>query len=187
MSDVGTPIDKILAILEAMQTDVAEIKHRLDKLEGAPPPKPEPEPQKPEEVFLARFVRPVPIIPRHGAGVRMSAPDGEELIQRALYSVRWNGDVMSHIAEEAWAEIEAVKAGDPKLTAVYAETGADPDLIAVMLLTGYIAPVGYDQFSFNVAQEQRRGYVGQTCQSWIDNQFAILHGGAAPSGGEYGE
>ena len=182
MPETGTPLAEIRALLEAIQGTQKEILARLDKLEGAPPPKPEPEPQKPEAAFLARFVRPVPIIPRHGAGVRMSVPDGEELIQRALYSVRWNGDVMSHVAEEAWAEIELVKAGDPKITPVYAATGADPDLIATLLLTGYIAPVGYDQFSFNVAQEQRRKLVDKTPQSWIQEQFAIMRGQPIVSG-----
>jgi len=191
MPDTGTPIDKILAILEAIRERLdkifailEEIRERLDKLKGNAPPKPEPEPQKPEEVFLARFVRPVPLVPRHGAGVRMSSPDGEELIKRALYSVRWNGDVMSHIAEEAWAEIEALKAGDPKLTAVYAETGIDPVLACVLLLTGYLDTVANDQNSTGVAQEKRRREVGKTPQSWIDEQLAIMRGQPVVSGGD---
>ena len=184
MSDAGTPIDKILAILEAMQTDVAEIKHRLDKLEGGVPPKPVPGPQAPTG-GLYDFVRPPADEPRYGAGVKMTSADGAELTKRALYGVRWNGDVIDSVTyDRAWEEIEALKAGDPTITKAYAETGIDPTLAAVLLLTGYLDPIRYDQNSIGPATAKRQAQVYKTPQSWIDEQFAIMRGQPIVSGGD---
>ena len=177
MSDAATPIDKILAILEAMQTDVAEIKHRLDKLEGGVPPKPVPEPQDPTG-GLYDFVRPVLVEPRHGAGVRMASPDVNEALLRCKYAVRWNGDVMLTGAAEdkVWAEIEALKAGDQKLIAKYKEL--DPTFAGFALLTSLLDPAEFDGF---IGQSKRDGWAGWTVEQFINQQFGI---DARPSGDE---
>jgi hypothetical protein len=154
----------------------------LTKLEAIAPSAPVPVPTEP--AILADFVRPFPVEPRHGAGTRMNAPDEKELILRARYGVRWNGDVMSHIEDEAWAEINALKAGDPLVTKVYAETGIDPTLAAVLLLTGYLEPMKHDQYSLGIAQANRRAKVHQTPQSWIADMFAIMRGQPIVSGGD---
>jgi hypothetical protein len=60
-------------------------------------------------------------------------------------------------------------------------------LVAVLLMQGRIDPVKYDGPTFGNAAQKRRALVGHTVQSWIKNEFAIASGGAAPSGGEYGE
>lgn len=176
MPDTGTPIDKILAILALMQTDLAEIKHRLDKLEGGKSPI---EPQKPTPTGgLYDFVRPVPVEPRHGAGVRMSSPDAEEALLRCKYSVRWNGDVMRVGAaeDEVWAEIEALKTGDEKLVSKYRIL--DPTFAGFALLTGLLEPAVYDGF---MGQSRRDGWAGWTVEQFISQQFGI---DARPSGDE---
>lgn len=168
MSDVGTPIDKILAILE-------EILKRLDKIEGNAPPKPPIEPQKPTG-GLYDFVRPVPVEPRHGAGVRMAAPDAEEALLRAKYGVRWNGDVLDQIEDDAWEEIEALKAGDQKLISKY--RSLDPTFVGFALLTGLLDPAKFDGF---LGQSKRDRYIGYTVERFIGEQFGI---DATPSGDE---
>jgi len=167
MSDTGTPLDKILAMLE-------QILARLEKLEGGKPPI---EPQKPTG-GLYDFVRPVPVEPRHGAGVRMTSPDAEEALLRSKYAVRWNGDVMLTGAAEdkVWAEIEALKAGDEKLIAKYRVL--DPTFAGFALLTNLLDVSQYDGF---LGQSKRDAYAGWTVQSFIDLQFGV---DSKPSGDE---
>ena len=42
--------------------------------------------------------------------------------------------------------------GRLRVTKVYAETGIDPTLAAVLLLTGYLQPMKHDQYSLGIAQ-----------------------------------
>jgi hypothetical protein len=175
MPDTGTPLDKIFAILE-------EILARLAKLEGADP-KPEPEPQKPTG-GLYDFVRPPDDEPRYGAGVKMTTADGAELTKRALYGVRWNGDVITGVTyEEAWAEIEALKAGDEHLLRIYRESGIDPALAGVLLLTGFIDPAEYRGLNAT-DQLTEEGKKWANPQAWIQGIFDIMAGGPRPSGDE---
>lgn len=170
MADTGTPLDKIFAML-------TEILARLDRLEGIKPdPKPEPEPQKTGGLY--DFVRPVPVEPRHGAGVRMSSPDVNEALLRSKYAVRWNGDVMLTGAAEdkVWAEIEALKAGDKALIAKYKEL--DPTFVGFALLTSLLDPTEFDGF---IGQSKRDGWAGWTVEQFINQQFGI---DARPSGDE---
>jgi hypothetical protein len=168
MPDAGTPLDKILAILE-------QILARLDKLEGIGP-KPVPEPQKTGGLY--DFVRPVPVEPRHGAGVKMTSPDANEAILRSKYSVRWNGDVMLQGAAEdtVWLEIERLKAGDAKLIQKYSML--DPTFAGFALLTSLLDPVEFDGF---IGQSKRDGWAGWTVEQFIAQQFGI---DARPSGDE---
>lgn len=183
MPDTATPIDKILALLEDLSARIGKIEMVL-----LIDPKPEPEPQKPEP-FLARFVRPPVGTPRYGLGVRMAVADGAELVKRAIHCVRWTGTLALDGSSEdaAWAEIRAIQDGDPAVTKVYAEAGADPEVIATALLLGLIDPVRYDSQYFGQYVEKRKRLVGLTPQTWLENEMAIAAGGAAPSGGEYGE
>jgi len=182
MTDMGTPLDEIRAILGEIRGDIKRISERLDKLEGAPPPKPEPQ----EPAFLAQFVRPPVGTPRYGLGVRMAVADGAELVKRAIHCVRWTGTLALDGSSEdaAWAEIRAIQDGDPAVTKVYAEAGADPEVIATALLLGLIDPVRYDSQYFGQYVEKRRRLVGITPQTWLENEMAIAAGGAAPSGGD---
>lgn len=172
MSDVGTPIDKILALLEALSARIAKIESVL-LIDTKPPI----EPQKPTG-GLYDFVRPVPVEPRHGAGVKMTSPDANEAILRSKYSVRWNGDVMLTGAAEdkVWAEIEALKAGDQKLVAKY--NMLDPTFAGFALLTSLLDPVEFDGF---IGQSKRDGWAGWTVEQFINQQFGI---DARPSGDE---
>lgn len=177
MADIGTPLDKIFAILE-------EILARLAKLEGADP-KPVPVPQTPAPTGgLYDFVRPPADEPRYGAGVKMSVADGAELTKRALYGTRWNGDVITGATyEEAWAEIEALKAGDEKLLRIYQDSGIDPALAGVLLLTAFIEPAKYRGLNATdeLAEEAKKW---ANPQAWIQGIFDIMAGGPRPSGDE---
>ncbi len=180
MADTGTPLDKILEML-------AEIIARLDRLEGVKPP---PEPQKPAPTGgIYDFKRPVPVEPRHGLGMKMYQADVAEFIERSRYAVRYSGLLALGPGQEdeAWAEITAIQNGDPGIIKAYAEAGIDPMLVACLLMQGVIDPVKYDGPTFGNAAQKRAALAGLTPESWLDNEFAIMHGGAAPSGGEYGE
>ena len=180
MSDTGTPIDKILAILEDLSQRIAKIEMVLFI-----PPKPEPEPQKPEG-GIYDFKRPAPNSFRHGLGVKMTSADEKEFIERSRYAVRYNGNLSLGPAQEdeAWAEITAIQTGDPGIIKAYADAGIDPMLVAVLLMQGRIDPVKYDGPTFGNAAQKRAALVGQTPGSWLANEFAIMGGGAVVSGGD---
>lgn len=184
----GTPLDEIRKILDEIRANVADIRARIERLEGVPPkPQPEPEPQKPEGIYA--FTRPSDGEFRHGLGVKMTSPDVAEFVERSRYAVRYSGFLALGPGQEdeAWAEIQAIQNGDPGIIKTYAEAGIDPLLVAVLLMQGILDPIRYDGPTFGNAAEKRRALVGWTPQYWLENEFAIMRGGAAPSGGEYGE
>lgn len=159
MPDLYTEkLDLILARLDAIEAKLA-----------AAPQTPAP------DAGLFRFVRPaVRETGRWPADVDMVAPDPEEVFQRALHGVNWRGGAVSdQTYEEAWQEIEALKAGDEKLIAVYREAGLDPEFAGVALLTGLISPAKHDAMSFGVNFGVRRGYAGYTTASFIEAQLSI--------------
>ncbi len=127
---------------------------------------------------LYDFVRPVPVEPRYGAGVKMTSPAANEALLRAKYAVRWNGDVMLTVAQEdeVWAEIEALKGGDQKLIAKYSML--DPEFAGFALLTNLLDVSQYDGF---LGQSKRDAYSGETVETFIALQFGI---DSKPSGDE---
>lgn len=167
-----------------MNTD-EKLDYIIAKLDGIAPAAPVPA----APAFLAEFVRPPVGTPRYGLGVRMVVADGAELVKRAMHCVRWTGTLALDGSSEdaAWAEIRALQDGDPAVTKVYAEAGADPVTIATALLLGLIDPVRFDATYFGQYVEKRKRLVGLTPQTWLENEMAIAHGGAAPSGGEIPE
>ncbi|MFZ2908003.1 MAG: hypothetical protein WA014_02555 [Minisyncoccia bacterium] len=178
MSDAGTPIDKILALLEALSARIAKIE-RVLLIDTKPPI----EPQKPTG-GLYDFVRPPDDEPRHGAGKQMATADGAELTKRAIYGVRWNGDVIDSVTyDRAWEEIEALKAGDEHLLRIYGESGIDPALAGVLLLTAFIDPAKYRGLNATdkLAEEAKKW---ANPQAWIQGIFDIRSGGPRPSGDE---
>ncbi len=184
MADTGTPLDKILAILEGLDARIAKIETYIFE-EYAPDPTP-PEPAKTGGIY--DFKRPVPVEPRHGLGVKMGSADAAEFIERSRYAVRYSGLLALGPGQEdeAWAEITAIQNGDPGIIKAYAEAGIDPMLVACLLMQGVIDPVKYDGPTFGNAAQKRAALAGLTPQSWLQNEFDVMAGGAAPSGGEYG-
>lgn len=171
------PVAEALDILRDLQTRVGRIEKAL--------PAAQPQPvaaEPPPSGGIYAFQRPPVGTPRYGLGVRMPAPDGAEFIKRAQHCVRWNGRLALDPDPEdaAWAEIHAIQAGDPEVIRVYAESGADPEMIGVGLLLGLIDPIRHDSTYFGVYVESRRALARFTPQTWIENEFAILRGGAAP-------
>ena len=165
-----------------------EVLARLAAIEGKlPGGQPIPAPAQSGGIY--DFVRPPVGTPRYGLGVRMTVADGAELVKRAQHCVRWTGTLALDGSSEdaAWAEIRAIQDGDPAVIKVYAEAGADPVTIATALLLGLIDPVRFDATYFGQYVEKRMRLVGLTPQTWLENEMAIVAGGAAPSGGEYGE
>ena len=152
-----------------------EILARLDSIEaklGAVPP-----PQSNDGLYW--YKRPAAGVPRYGYGVRLG-PDGftpEELRLRALYCVRWDGEIAKSgpYEDEVWAEIAALQNGDAGLIKRYEML--DPDFVGFALLTNILSPVKYDGF---IGGMQRDGMKGITVQSWAEEQAAIMRGGAAP-------
>jgi hypothetical protein len=174
-------VTEALDILRDLQTRVARIEKAL--------PASQPQPivaEPPPSGGIYDFKRPPVGTPRYGLGVRMAVADGAELVKRAQHGVRWKGDLALGAADEdaAWAEIGAIQAGDPEVIRVYAESGADPEMIGTALLLGLIDPIRYDAQYFGAYVEKRRALVGKTPQSWLENEFAIARGGAVVSGGD---
>lgn len=133
---------------------------------------------------LYDFVRPPADEPRYGAGKRMATADGAELTKRALYGVRWNGDIITGSSyEEAWEEIEALKAGDEKLLRIYGASGIDPALAGVLLLTAYIDPAKYRGLNAtDKLVEEAKKWANP--QAWIQGIFDIVAGNPVVSGGD---
>lgn len=111
----------------------------------------------------------------------MGQPDAEEAFQRALHGVNWRG---GHLAdqtyEEAWAEIEALKAGDQTLISKYMDL--DPEFAGFALLTNLFSVTKWDGYTFGMNAKNRKAYAGYTIQSFMDIQMAIRDGGGSPSG-----
>ena len=159
MPDLYTEkLDLILARLDAIEAKLAAAPH-------APA----------TDAGLFRFARPaVRETGKWPADVDMVAPDPEEVFRRALHGVNWRGGAVSdQTYEEAWQEIEALKAGDEKLIAVYREANLDPEFAGIALLTGLIQPAKYDGPTFGVNSGVRRGYAGYTAASWVEAQLSI--------------
>lgn len=109
----------------------------------------------------------------------MTQADTAEVIERALHGVGWRGNYIADSAyDEAWAEIEKLKAGDAKLISRYAML--DPEFAGVGLLTGLFHPVKYDAITFGQNAKDRESFAGQTVASFILTQLSVS---GAPSGG----
>lgn len=179
-------IDYAIKLLLGMDLRLAA----LEKLAAGYKPEAPPADDTPAKTGgIYDFKRPDPAEPRHGLGQKMYSPDEKEFIERSRFAVRYNGNLALGPAqeEEAWAEITAIQTGDPGIIEVYADAGIDPMLVAVLLMQGRIDPVKYDGPTFGNAAQKRAALVGMTPGSWLQNEFDIMAGGAAPSGGEYGE
>ena len=180
MPETGTPFDKLFLILEEFRGDLTEIKDRLARLEGrepqAPAPAPTPAPPVNGALDLYSFVRPAKReADRWPFGADMKSADLAEAIERALHGVNWRGGKLGDKAyEEAWAEIEALKAGDWRLIGIYGPAGAnlDPALAGYALLTGRIQTVAHDG-GFSGNADARRALAGETVQSFLDDQFRV--------------
>lgn len=175
------PVAEALDILRDLQTRVGRIEKAL--------PASQPQPvsaEPPPSGGIYDFKRPPVGTPPYGLGIRMAVADGAELVKRAQHHVGWKGDIRldGAAADAAWAEIHAIQAGDPEVIRVYAESGADPEMIGVALLLGLVEPIRYDSTYFGVYVEKRRRLVGFNPQSWLENEFAIARGGAVVSGGD---
>lgn len=168
-------IDYAIKLLLGMDLRLAA----LEKLAAGYKPEAPPADDTPAKTGgIYDFVRPVPVEPRHGAGVRMTSPDAAEALLRSKYAVRWNGDVMLTGAAEdkVWAEIEALKAGDEKLIAKYRVL--DPTFAGFALLTSLLDPAEFDGF---MGQSKRDAFAGYTVERFIGEQFGI---DSKPSGDE---
>ena len=56
--------------------------------------------------------------------------------------------------------------------------------VTPMYFARWMAALPNDGPSFGNAAIQRAKYVGMTPQSWLENEFAVMAGGAVPSGNE---
>lgn len=171
------PQSAILILLTDLVARTKRIEAALpEKAPGVTPPSTEP----PTGIYA--FKRPPVGTPPYGLGLRMATADGAEMVKRALHHVNWRGAIRldGAAADAAWAEIYAIQNGDPEVVKVYAECGADPEMIGVALLLGLIEPIRWDSTYFGVYVEHRRKLVGVTPTSWLENELAIAAGGAAP-------
>ena len=158
----------LLASLTAINARLAKIE---DAILGEHVPGPPPAPTG----GLYQFVRPLPVEPRYGLGVRMTEPDVAEAIKRACYCVRWSGDVAKtgQAEDEAWMEIERLKT-DPVLQSKYRLV--DPEFAGFALLTNLLEPSHYDGFTGGMVRDAYQGY---TVERFINLQFGI---DSTPSG-----
>lgn len=162
--------------------ELEEIRERLAALEAKAG---QPLPADPDaDPGLGIFVRPLASAPKHGLGSRMGGPDLLEAVRRACHGVNYRGNVVLDGAalDEAWAEIEGLKVGDPELRRKYRLLW--PSYAGFALLTGDLTPAKYDGFD---GAAKRDAKAGKTIRSFLEQEFAVMAGGAAPSGGEAGE
>jgi len=162
--------------LDFIISELASLKQALGSIGVDVPVAP------PDEIGgLYQYVRPDPTSPRAGLGSVMAGPYKDEAIIRAMHNVNWKGGTCHSegAVDEAWAEIEALKAGDLELIKKYKML--DPEFVGFALLTNLLAPAKYDSFSGGM---KRDGLKGTTVQSYLDEQFAIKAGGAVPSGND---
>lgn len=167
-------LDAILAGLAALTARVATIETQLG---DTPAPNPTPAPAPTGGLF--QFVRPVPEVPRYGEGFIMAKPDAAEVVKRALYGVRWTGDVplLPADLDARWALIEKLKAADPDVLPFYSML--DPEFCGVALLTNVISPHTFDAPTFGLTAKTRASYAGVTTQSFIEANLRVE---AGPSG-----
>lgn len=165
--------------LDLIISELAEVKKDIAVLKGSVSTPSAPA----QSEGLFRFVRPaVRNVSQWPTDVDMTSADAEEAFQRSLHGVNWRGGHLSDRSyEEAWAEIEALKAGDQKLISEYVYL--DPEFAGFALLTGLTEPVKYDAMTFGQAAGHRRAWAGYTIQSFLDAQRAIRGGRGGPSGG----
>lgn len=160
----------------------AALNKRVDTLTQSAPPETPQAPTRTDGLF--RFVRPaVRDVTQWPIGVDMTTPDAEEAFQRSLHGVNWRGGHLSPQSyDEAWAEIDALKKGNPVLIAEYGPSGAnlDPEFAGYALLVGLISPVEHDPETFGVAVSRRRSFAGTTIQSFMDDQIRVKQGGGGP-------
>jgi hypothetical protein len=151
---------------------------RLDAIEAKLAPAAAPATVPTDGLF--RFVRPAVRNVNQWTG-DMTSPDAEEAFQRAIHGVNWRGGYIADSSyDEAWVEIERLKAGDQKLVAFYLYL--DPEFAGFGLLTGLFSPVNYDGASFGVNGAARASFAGYTIQRFIDEQILVSQSGGGASG-----
>jgi len=125
---------------------------------------------------LFDFVRPDGSEKPHGLGTPMTWPDVGEAISRACYGINWRGDqvVAGAAADDVWAEIDALKAGNEKLIDLYRKV--DPTMAGYALLTGRIDPSKYDARTFGINASKRNALAGETVERFLEDQFRITGG-----------
>jgi hypothetical protein len=172
-----SPLDQIIEML-------TEMRGALVKAGLLPATPGEPAPVKTGGIY--EFKRPVPVEPRHGLGKKMGSADEKEFIERSRYAVRYSGQLSLSPGQEdeAWAEITAIQTGDTGIVKAYAEAGVDPMLVAVLLMQGELKPVKYDGPTFGDAAQKRAALAGKSPQSWLKDEFEVMAGNPAPSGGD---
>lgn len=164
-------LDAICARLDTLEDEVR-------KLQAAAPS------ATPNTGGLFAFMRPLPGVPRHGAGSRMDGPDLWEAVKRAISGVNYQGTIVHGPDAEAdvWHEIERLKLADPELLPKY--QALDPAFVGFALLTGLIDPVRWDPLGFGINARKRENFAanGTTISSWLEDQFRVAQGGPGISG-----
>jgi hypothetical protein len=160
--------------LDAILARVTAIEARLDMgLTIVQPSPPTP---------LDAFVRPPAGAQPHGLGVQMREVDVAEAILRACHGVNWRGDliVAGKQADEVWSIVERLKVADPAILPYYQML--DPLLCGLGLLSGFIPPHPEDSYPFSPTRSVREAFAGQTVESFLADQMAVISGGGGASG-----
>lgn len=172
---MGDTLTDALKMLQEILDGMTEIKTRLSVLEGKATAQVPVVTAPATEEGLYRFHKPaVRDVSQWPENVDMTSPDANEAFRRALHGVNWRGGRLADAAyEEAWAEIEALKAKVPAVLYEYEAANLNPEFAGFGLLTGLIQPVKYDGSSFGTNVSRRKSYEGVTIQSFLDGQKAL--------------